>query len=437
MEEVTETFPVAESDRTETLLELQRLDMLRIEYETLLDRLSDQLTAQGVSFDTPVLTEDGFPRADINVAEIRHIRTQIIRTRNDINGITSKIGALLLEHFDEIRTRKSDKDDNLKSIDVVKHKEEPGNRGDEKTEDLIPFAIIDAIEDKGPAEKAKLRVGDKILAFGPVKTGRRNIREAVIDISKQDEIPIIVRQQQDSSEVTFYTVLRPENNWGGKDNKMKLCTIFATVAALAKFGVNADFIDEDEPDMQWVDTSAQQFEIDTGLKIRGRWPLFDPELDSNLVYRNKRLDVAYEVTNKGDEPAYLRLVTGTFYTVNELGYPIPVFNLTEGEFQDLIIEVNGSLKYNHRVLTDLPVGRYVLDMAAHFRIGDIVVKESEYQGSIFVDDAPPPIYHPLVLLAYLLSIGSVVGLFYLISFILKDPKKKSNKSKSSKKSKNA
>ncbi|KAI5302613.1 putative 26S proteasome regulatory subunit, partial [Ascosphaera atra] len=68
-----------------------------------LKELSDVLKSNNADMNTPLLTPDGFPRSDIDVAQIRTTRARIIRLRNDYKGVMDRVEKGIHEHFARAR----------------------------------------------------------------------------------------------------------------------------------------------------------------------------------------------------------------------------------------------------------------------------------------------------------------------------------------------
>jgi len=178
---------------------------------------------------TPLLTPDGYPRADIDVPQIRTTRARIIRLKNDYKWTMEKIERGLDEihaqaaAFPDQEPQMEDKKDEIehtiqKADETVNpEKIEVGRRRD------VPFAKVNAVTAESPADDAGLKVGDVILLFGDVDyTNHENLTRVakVVQDNEGREVKIKIRRQDTGSEnaqmMTIDLVISPRHNWGGR-----------------------------------------------------------------------------------------------------------------------------------------------------------------------------------------------------------------------------
>ncbi|KAL8704578.1 MAG: hypothetical protein Q9201_002270 [Fulgogasparrea decipioides] len=124
-----------------------------------LKALSGVLDSHGVNMNTSLTTFDGYPRDDIDVAQIRTTRARIIRLRNDYKGLMSKIEDGLHSHHAQAR--------NLPAAQPTPTTA-ASSPGTGATTLEAPFAKVNSVVAGSPAEDAGLRAGDKIRRFGQV-----------------------------------------------------------------------------------------------------------------------------------------------------------------------------------------------------------------------------------------------------------------------------
>lgn len=70
---------------------MQALSDERKAIETRIDELLEQLKTHGVDRKTPLKSADGFPRADLDVYAITHIKAELVSLENDFKTVQKKI----------------------------------------------------------------------------------------------------------------------------------------------------------------------------------------------------------------------------------------------------------------------------------------------------------------------------------------------------------
>lgn len=105
---------------------------------------------------TPLCTFDGYPRDDIDVAQIRITRSRIIHLRNDYKGLMNKIEKGLHAHHAIIAASLAAAPSSITPPSSV------------AAAQLIeaPFARVNTVAPGSPAADAGLQPGDYIKRFG-------------------------------------------------------------------------------------------------------------------------------------------------------------------------------------------------------------------------------------------------------------------------------
>ncbi|KAH8179711.1 hypothetical protein LIA77_01230 [Sarocladium implicatum] len=130
--------------------------------------------SHGVDMETPLLTRDGYPRSDIDVAQSR---SRIIHLKNDYKDLMATIEKYLHEHFASL----ADEDE---AAPASASRDEAALLADADLSTLeAPFAKVNTVASGSPADSAGLKAGDEIRSFGYVNRnnhdGLRKVAECV------------------------------------------------------------------------------------------------------------------------------------------------------------------------------------------------------------------------------------------------------------------
>ncbi|RNJ54841.1 putative 26S proteasome regulatory subunit [Verticillium nonalfalfae] len=201
------SFLTSKEDYTKlTYLELQAQ---KIQMETEMQALSAILDSHGSNMTTPLTTRDGFPRADIDVAQVRTTRARIIHLRNDYKDLM----AVVTRHLDEYFARPGSEDDAAQDVPTT------APRATAHTTDR-PFARVNSVTGGSPAEQAGLKIGDEIVNFGHVNRSNHDSLKKVGECVQANEqrnvaVQIIRSRQGDMQEVRTLNLV-PNRDWGGR-----------------------------------------------------------------------------------------------------------------------------------------------------------------------------------------------------------------------------
>lgn len=121
----------------ESPAEQVRALMLRKEaIEAEIDARASVLKANNVTMQSPLVDPEGFPRADIDIWEVRHARVRIIELRNDLKDVMDSIMNGLQGVYDPT----------LVAEEPIEEISNPSA--------LRPFAKVDGVAPGSPAAKA-------------------------------------------------------------------------------------------------------------------------------------------------------------------------------------------------------------------------------------------------------------------------------------------
>lgn len=214
----------ADASREEVTRLINRRDQMQLE----LDALVSVLESHNVTMDTPLVTDDGFPRADIDVAQIRATRAHIIRLKNDYKALMAQIEQGLGRYFAAANQNGSSGDssslpqangslDKDKSLSASTTTTSTTTTTTTTTNEPYypPFAKVQSVEPNSPASIAGLQPLDKICTFGLVDaTNHRNLSRLATVVATHAEIPMTVIRGNATQPLEL--MLIPNSNWGGR-----------------------------------------------------------------------------------------------------------------------------------------------------------------------------------------------------------------------------
>ncbi|KAL2216099.1 putative 26S proteasome non-ATPase regulatory subunit 9 [Thermoascus aurantiacus ATCC 26904] len=215
----------AAPDLSKLSLDGLREEKLRIEAE--LSALSSVLTSHGVDMNTP-LTIDGFPRDDIDVAQIRITRARIIHLRTDHKEVMKWIEQRVHETFAKLQ---QNQDASAAADTTTTSTSQPAVAGERSTSEApppseatvveTPFAKVNSVVAGSPADQAGLRAGDTIRSFGGINWMNHERLTKVAEVVQQNEgRPVVVKvvRKNDSGQGTAELTLGlvPRRDWGGR-----------------------------------------------------------------------------------------------------------------------------------------------------------------------------------------------------------------------------
>ncbi|KAF5101559.1 hypothetical protein D0Z00_000834 [Geotrichum galactomycetum] len=166
--------------------------------ESELDELISVLDTHKVDMNTPLVTRDEFPRSDIDVAQIRSARTQIIRLRNDLKGVLSEIERQLHAHYSRISAIATSTTEEVSNDGEITTTTTTVVQEDEVLVDApvhIGFALVDEVVAESPASRAGLTVGDTIVEFGHLHVGNNERLKRLANVVQMNENVSILRPQ--------------------------------------------------------------------------------------------------------------------------------------------------------------------------------------------------------------------------------------------------
>ncbi|KAG9247513.1 26S proteasome non-ATPase-like protein regulatory subunit 9 [Calycina marina] len=194
---------------------LAQLQAKKDNVEAEMRALGSVLESHGVDMNTRLITQDGFPRADLDVAQIRTTRSRIIYLRNDYKALMAVIEKYVHEEFarraaDSAEAEPTTNGVNTNGPTPTISREQPMGP---------PFAKVNSVISGSPAETAGLQAGDEIRNFGYVDIsnhdGLRRVGQCVQGNEGQNVLVKISRHSTTRREELQLTLI-PRSNWGGR-----------------------------------------------------------------------------------------------------------------------------------------------------------------------------------------------------------------------------
>ncbi|KKK21915.1 hypothetical protein P175DRAFT_0485135 [Aspergillus ochraceoroseus IBT 24754] len=185
-----------------------------------LSALSSVLSSHGVNMGTSLTTFDGFPRDDIDVAQIRTIRAQIIRLRYDHKEAMNHIEKGIHAHFASLQSAR----DSTATSGTTNGSASLGseaNTPETVMGGIRPFAKVNSVVSGSPADRAGLKTGDAIRSFGSVNWLNHERLSKVAEVVQQNEgraITVKISRKEGASDHTVELDLEliPRRDWGGR-----------------------------------------------------------------------------------------------------------------------------------------------------------------------------------------------------------------------------
>ncbi|KAL4791870.1 hypothetical protein BDV19DRAFT_369579 [Aspergillus venezuelensis] len=180
--------------------------------------LSSVLSSHGANMSTMLTTFDGFPRDDIDVAQIRTTRAQIIRLRYDHKQVMAQIEKGIHSHFAGLQSTNGITPSNANGVGP-RFSGIPASTAAMGV--LTPFAKVNSVVPGSPADQAGLQAGDTIRSFGTATWLNHERLSKVAEVVQQNEgRTIIVKISRNGSTpgstVSLDLELVPRRDWGGR-----------------------------------------------------------------------------------------------------------------------------------------------------------------------------------------------------------------------------
>jgi 26S proteasome non-ATPase regulatory subunit 9 len=180
----------------------------------------DKDMQHGVNMNTSLTTFDGFPRADIDVAQIRTTRARIVRLKNDYKAVMTRMEEAVHERFAAGKsaeaaplsssTAPASHSSPLQIAASLSPSAQPSSGAIEP-----PFAKVNSVVVGSPADQAGMQAEDKVTKFGTVNwTNHERLGKVAQVVQHNENRPITVKVLRRSQPVQLE--LTPRRDWGGR-----------------------------------------------------------------------------------------------------------------------------------------------------------------------------------------------------------------------------
>ncbi|KAH7171190.1 hypothetical protein EDB81DRAFT_637806 [Dactylonectria macrodidyma] len=193
-------------------LSFKELERKKDDIEAELKALGSVLDSHGVDMNTPLITRDGFPRADLDVAQIRTTRARIIRLRNDYTSLMTRIEKFLHEHFATLEADEEPAPSSSSELPILP---------DSQPETLDPpFAKVNTVASGSPAELSGLKAGDEIRNFGYAnRSNHDNLKKVAECVQGNEGRNVFIKVSRPigvAGREELRLILTPRKDWGGR-----------------------------------------------------------------------------------------------------------------------------------------------------------------------------------------------------------------------------
>lgn len=190
-----------------------------VSYSSTLHRelVTNTTLQHGVNMNTGLTTFDGFPRADIDVAQIRTTRARIVRLKNDHKALMAKLEEAVHEHFAAGKSAESlPPPTSSATISASSTAAATAPAAQAQPASIEPpFARVNTVVEGSPADTAGMKAGDTVTRFGYVDwTNHERLGKVAQVVQSNENHVILVKVLREGQMVRLE--LTPRRDWGGR-----------------------------------------------------------------------------------------------------------------------------------------------------------------------------------------------------------------------------
>ena len=169
---------------------------------------------------TPLLTPDGFPRADIDIAQVRTTRSRIIFLKNNHKDLMRKLEVAVQEAFatgkapDVSATTPSNAAPRAAAVQA-----EPAAASSGAAIEP-PFARVNTVAPNSPADQAGMLAGDKVTRFGAANwTNHERLSKVAQVVQNNENVSSQLRNTRSPSPTLILHSARSPSRFLGKAHR--------------------------------------------------------------------------------------------------------------------------------------------------------------------------------------------------------------------------
>ncbi|XP_020658393.1 26S proteasome non-ATPase regulatory subunit 9 [Pogona vitticeps] len=179
---------------------LKKKDEIEAQIKAYYEVLEDQ---KGVGMNEPLVDVEGYPRADVDLYQVRTARHNIVCLQNDHKALMRQVEEAL--HQLHARDKEKRERDEAEARAEAQGQSQPLP---------LPFARVNAVTPGSPASLSGLQVGDEIVEFGSVNARNfRSLQDIATVVQHSEEKPLSVTVIRGGERV--HLGLTPKR-WSGK-----------------------------------------------------------------------------------------------------------------------------------------------------------------------------------------------------------------------------
>lgn len=201
---------LSEIEILDNINDIKKIDNLKKLIETKLDFFNNYLISKNLNMNSILITNDGFPRSDIDdILQVTQVRKNIRMLQNDLKKVIDRSYILLNEHFN------SSNNNNNNNIPIVSKSNSNSNI---KKNSTIPFATIIEVIPNGPMALAGIKLNDKIISIGNINaTNHQNLKGLQSEVinNKNKKLQLTIERITTTKEILNLDVI-PTDNWPGQ-----------------------------------------------------------------------------------------------------------------------------------------------------------------------------------------------------------------------------